>query len=61
MPITLADLDTLARVMDINIPAEYKDGVLIQFQRLAAIAADVNAFPLPPEIEPATVFCNDRP
>ena len=58
---TMAELEVLARVMEITIPPEYKDGVLVQFQRLEVIAATINAQPIPPEIEPATVFCNDRP
>ena len=59
--VTMVELEALARVTNTNIPAEYKAGVLAQFQRIEALAAIVNSFPLPPEIEPATVFSNERP
>jgi Asp-tRNA(Asn)/Glu-tRNA(Gln) amidotransferase C subunit len=60
MPITMQDLEALARTMNVTIPAEYKEGVLAQFQRIESIAANVNAFPIAQDVEPATVFSNDR-
>ncbi|MEH2090996.1 DUF4089 domain-containing protein [Nostoc sp.] len=43
-------------LLDLEIRDEYRDGVVANFERISAIANLVNSFPLPEEIEIATVF-----
>ena len=52
----LADLDELAKLAGLTIPAEYRVGVATQFAGLMAQAQLVLGAPLADELEPATVF-----
>ena len=45
-----------AAVLELKIAPEHLPGVLVNFERLAAIAAQVNAFKLEPEDEAAPVW-----
>jgi hypothetical protein len=45
-----------AAAIDLPIAPEHMPGVLENFERLAGIAAQVDAFPLAPENEPAPVW-----
>jgi Protein of unknown function (DUF4089) len=49
-------VDEAAQLIGLSIPAEYRQSVIENFQRIAAIAALVNDFPLTQEIESAPVF-----
>ncbi|MDZ8110653.1 MAG: DUF4089 domain-containing protein [Nostoc sp. DedQUE12a] len=43
-------------LLDLQIRDEYFDGVVANFERIKAIANLVNSFPLPEEIEVASIF-----
>ncbi|MFQ4143116.1 DUF4089 domain-containing protein [Chlorogloeopsis sp. ULAP02] len=49
-------VDQLVCLLDLDLRDEYRDGVVANFERISAIAQLVNSFPLPEEIEAATVF-----
>jgi hypothetical protein len=50
-----------ARIIDLPLAPAHQPGVVMNFQRIAALARLVNEFPLASDVEPATVFSNDRP
>jgi hypothetical protein len=54
------DIDTLAQLVDLPIPASCRESVATNVERFAAAAQLVMAFELPPEIESAPVYSNDR-
>ncbi|MGB6295621.1 MAG: DUF4089 domain-containing protein, partial [Rivularia sp. (in: cyanobacteria)] len=45
-----------ASLLNFNLPDEYRDGVVANFERIQVIAKLVNEFPLPEDIEAAPVF-----
>ncbi|MEL6165773.1 MAG: DUF4089 domain-containing protein [Cyanobacteria bacterium J06628_3] len=45
-----------ALLLDFNLPEEYREGVIANFERIEIIAKLVNEFPLPEDIEAAPVF-----
>ena len=45
-----------AAALELPIAPEHMPGVVVNFERLAGIAAQVNAFKLAPEDEPAPVW-----
>lgn len=45
-----------AELVGLPIPDEYRAGTLLNFERSAALAAQLMEFPLPPEVQPAPVF-----
>ena len=45
-----------ALLLGFDLPDEYRDGVIANFERIQVIAKLVNEFPLPEEIEAAPVF-----
>jgi hypothetical protein len=49
-------VDRMAVVLDLPIPAEYRAGVIENFETIEAIAQIVNEFSLTSDIEAATVF-----
>ncbi|RUR86992.1 DUF4089 domain-containing protein [Chlorogloeopsis fritschii PCC 9212] len=49
-------VDQIVCLLDLDLRDEYRDGVVANFERISAIAQLVNSFPLPEEIEAATVF-----
>jgi hypothetical protein len=49
-------VDQMSLLLDLPIKDEYIDGVVVNFERIKAIAQLVNSFPLPEEIEAAPVF-----
>ncbi|MCX7595871.1 MAG: DUF4089 domain-containing protein [Fischerella sp.] len=49
-------VEQMAALLDLQLPDEYRDGVVANFERIRAIAQVVNSFPLPEEIEVAPVF-----
>jgi hypothetical protein len=52
----VAYVDQAARIIGLEIPAEYHAGVVQNFERIAAIAQPVMEFPLPEDIEIAPIF-----
>ncbi len=60
MPESEQDLSTFvdqtARLIGLPIPADYRQGVIDNFERIAAIAHLVTEFPLPEDTEIAPVF-----
>lgn len=60
MPESEPDLSTFvdqaALLIGLPIPADYRQGVIDNFERIAAIAQLVTEFPLPEETEIAPVF-----
>ncbi|MDJ0617156.1 MAG: DUF4089 domain-containing protein [Calothrix sp. MO_192.B10] len=46
----------MASLLDLQLPDEYVDGVVANFDRIRVIAQVVNEFPLPEEVEAAPVF-----
>ena len=46
----------MSEAIALPIPAEYRENVLVNFERIQAIAQQVLDFPLPEEIEVAPVF-----
>ncbi|MEH1832989.1 MAG: DUF4089 domain-containing protein [Nostoc sp.] len=49
-------VDQMALLLDLQLRDEYRDGVVANFERIRAIANLVNSFPLPEDIEVASVF-----
>ncbi|MEL6458405.1 MAG: DUF4089 domain-containing protein [Cyanobacteria bacterium J06621_15] len=49
-------VDQTALLLGFNLPEEYRDGVVQNFERIQVIAKLVNEFPLPEDIEAAPVF-----
>jgi hypothetical protein len=49
-------VDLMAALVQLPIPPEYRESVIANFERIAAIAQLVNEFPIPEEIEAAPVF-----
>lgn len=45
-----------ALLLGFNLPEEYRDGVVANFERIQVIAKLVNEFPLPEDIEAAPIF-----
>jgi hypothetical protein len=54
-------VDAGAAAIGLPIAADHRPGVLLNFGRIAAMAAIVMAHPLADETEPAPVFRHDRP
>lgn len=52
-------VDQTALLLDLNLPEEYREGVIANFERIQAIAKLVNEFPLPEDIEAAPIFKPD--
>lgn len=50
------DIDHLAAAAGMPIPAEYRAGVLRQWQLNQHLAAPLLAFPLPEDVVPAPLF-----
>ena len=51
-----AYLDAAATLIGLPIDPEYRNGVVENLARIAQMAALVEAFPVPEEVEPAPVF-----
>jgi Protein of unknown function (DUF4089) len=49
-------VDRTAELINLPLDPEHRPGVVVNFERIAAIAQLVTEFPLPPEIEAAPVF-----
>ncbi|WP_442928009.1 DUF4089 domain-containing protein [Microcoleus sp. A2-D2] len=49
-------VDRTSEMINLPIKPEHRPGVVVNFERIAAIAQLVTEFPLPPEIEAAPVF-----
>ncbi len=49
-------VDRVANLIELSIDPEYRPSVVANMTRLAQVAQLVNEFPLPEEIEAATVF-----
>ncbi len=49
-------VDQAALLVGLPIPTEYRQGVIDNFERIAAIAQLVTEFPLPEETEIAPIF-----
>lgn len=49
-------VEQTASLLNLNLPDEYRDGVIANFERIQNIAKLVNEFPLPEDIEAAPVF-----
>ena len=49
-------VEQTASLLNLNLPEEYRDGVIANFERIQVIAKLVNEFPLPEDIEAAPVF-----
>ncbi|MCJ8282660.1 MAG: DUF4089 domain-containing protein [Rivularia sp. ALOHA_DT_140] len=49
-------VDQTALLLNLNLPLEYRDGVIQNFEIIEVIAKLVNEFPLPEDIEAALVF-----
>lgn len=54
------DIDTLAQLVDLPIPEACRESVAVNVERFAAAAQLVMTFDLPPEVESAPVYSNDR-
>ena len=52
-------VEQAALLLDFNLPDEYRDGVVANFERIQVIAKLVNEFPLPEDIEAAPIFRPD--
>ena len=46
----------MALLLDLQLPDEYHDGVVANFERIRVIAKIVNECPLPEEVEAAPIF-----
>ncbi|MDX2097977.1 MAG: DUF4089 domain-containing protein [Leptolyngbyaceae cyanobacterium bins.59] len=55
-PEVTAYVDQAAILMDLSLHPEHRPGVITNFERIQTIAALVNDFPLPDDLEPAPVF-----
>ena len=51
-----AYLDAAAAAIGLAIAPEHRPGVILNLERIAALAGTVMSFPLPAEVEPAPVF-----
>jgi len=49
-------VDRTAELINLPLDREYRPGVVVNFERIFAIARLVTEFPLPPEVEVAPVF-----
>ncbi|HEY9852183.1 MAG TPA: DUF4089 domain-containing protein [Leptolyngbyaceae cyanobacterium] len=49
-------VDRVANLIELPIDPEYRPGVVTNMTRIAQVAQLVNEFPLPEDIEAATVF-----
>ncbi|QLE39666.1 DUF4089 domain-containing protein [Nostoc sp. C052] len=49
-------VDQMGLLLDLKIADEYRDGVVVNFERIRAIANLVNSFALPEDVEVAPVF-----
>ena len=49
-------VEQTALLLNFNLPGEYRDGVVANFERIQVIAKLVSEFPLPEDIEAAPVF-----
>ncbi len=49
-------VDAMAIVVDLPLPAEYRDSVIANFERISTVAQRVIEFPLPEDVEAAPVF-----
>ncbi|MEA5579898.1 DUF4089 domain-containing protein [Nodularia harveyana UHCC-0300] len=49
-------VEEMALLLGLQLREEYVDGVVQNFEIISAIAQIVNEFPLPEEVEPASVF-----
>lgn len=49
-------VEQTALLLDLNLPEEYRDGVIANFERIQVIAKLVSEFPLPEDIEAAPIF-----
>ncbi len=49
-------VEQMALLLNLQLRDEYRDGVVANFERISAIANLVNSFPIPEDIEVATVF-----
>lgn len=49
-------VDRMAELIDLPIDPEHKPGIIANMTRIAQVAQLVNEFPLPDEIEAATIF-----
>jgi Protein of unknown function (DUF4089) len=49
-------VDLMALLLDLQLPDEYRDGVVANFERIKDIAQVVNEFSLPDKIEAAQIF-----
>jgi hypothetical protein len=49
-------VDRTAELINLPLEPENRQGVVVNFERIAAIARLVTEFPLPPEVEVAPVF-----
>ena len=49
-------IEQTALLLGFNLPDEYRDGVVANFERIQVIAKLVSEFPLPEDIEAAPVF-----
>jgi len=49
-------VDRTAELINLPLDPEHRPGVVVNFERIVAIAQLVTEFPLPPEIEAAAVF-----
>lgn len=52
-------VDQTALLLGFNLPEEYRNGVIKNFERIQAIAKLVNEFPLPEDIEAPPIFKPD--
>lgn len=57
----LLDVEALAALVDLPLAPGHRAGTRLNFERIAAAAAQVMGFELPPEAEPAPIYANDRP
>ncbi|MDJ0732884.1 MAG: DUF4089 domain-containing protein [Nostocaceae cyanobacterium] len=53
---TTTYVEQIALLMNLQLPDEYLDGVVANFERIRVIAQIVNEFALPEEVEAAPVF-----
>ena len=56
-----AFVEAAVRIVDLPLAPEHRSGVVMNLQRIAAMARLVSELPLPPDVEPAPIFSNDRP
>jgi hypothetical protein len=49
-------IDLMAKLIDLELKDEYRDGVVANFQRISTIAQVVNEFTLPDDVESSPIF-----